>query len=232
MVADSISEIAYSWDAGMRIYAVPGGRASLIAPRRHYEWVKPFRIDVPDDVLDDLRQRLARTRWPEAECVDDWSQGIPLEYTRELADYWANDYDWRSRKRAEQIRPVHHRHRRTGHPLHPPALPARGRLPAGDHPRLAGLDRGVPQGDRAAHQSGAHGGAPKTPSTSCARRFPGYGFSGKPTRTGWGVAKIAEAWETLMAPRLRSLRRPGRRLGRRGHHAIGRNRRPLARPST
>jgi epoxide hydrolase len=46
---------------------------------------------VPDADLDDLRSRLARTRWPEAECVDDWSQGMPLAYTRELADYWAND---------------------------------------------------------------------------------------------------------------------------------------------
>ena len=62
--------------------------------------MKPFRIDVPDAVLDDLRSRLARTRWPEAECVDDWSQGIPLAYTRELADYWADGYDWRSREAA------------------------------------------------------------------------------------------------------------------------------------
>ena len=62
--------------------------------------ITPFRISVPDADLDDLRARLARTRWPEAECVDDWSQGIPLAYTRELADYWANDYDWRAREAA------------------------------------------------------------------------------------------------------------------------------------
>ena len=62
--------------------------------------ITPFRIAVPDADLDDLRARLARTRWPEAECVDDWSQGIPLAYTRELADYWANDYDWRAREAA------------------------------------------------------------------------------------------------------------------------------------
>ena len=48
--------------------------------------INPFRIAVPDDVLDDLRERLARTRWPERECVNDWSQGIPLDYTQELAD--------------------------------------------------------------------------------------------------------------------------------------------------
>jgi hypothetical protein len=80
--------------------SISGGPASLIEPRRHYERVKPFQIDVAEDVLDDLRSRLAGTRWPEAECVDDWSQGIPLNYTRELAGYWANDYDWRSREAA------------------------------------------------------------------------------------------------------------------------------------
>ncbi|MGB6761282.1 epoxide hydrolase N-terminal domain-containing protein, partial [Mycobacterium sp.] len=62
--------------------------------------LKQFRIDVPTEVLDDLHARLAQTRWPEAECVDDWSQGIPLGYTRELAAYWADGYDWRSRQAA------------------------------------------------------------------------------------------------------------------------------------
>ena len=62
--------------------------------------INPFRIAVPDADLDDLKDRLGRTRWPEAECVDDWSQGIPLGYTRELADYWANEYDWRAREAA------------------------------------------------------------------------------------------------------------------------------------
>jgi pimeloyl-ACP methyl ester carboxylesterase len=62
--------------------------------------VEPFRIAVPDDVLADLRRRLADTRWPEAECVEDWSQGIPLAYARELATYWGTDYDWRPREAA------------------------------------------------------------------------------------------------------------------------------------
>jgi hypothetical protein len=71
--------------------------------------VESFRIAVPDDVLIDLRERLHRTRWPEPECVDDWSQGMPLAYTRELAGYWADGYDWRQRSRAESIRPVRDR---------------------------------------------------------------------------------------------------------------------------
>ena len=60
--------------------------------------IKPFSIAVSDEDLADLKQRLAQTRWPEAETVDDWSQGMPLSYTRELAEYWANDYDWRARE--------------------------------------------------------------------------------------------------------------------------------------
>lgn len=62
--------------------------------------VTPFRIAVPDADLADLRERLARTRWPERECVDDWSQGLPLSYARELADYWRDEYDWRPREAA------------------------------------------------------------------------------------------------------------------------------------
>ena len=56
----------------------------------------PFRIEIPEADLDDLRQRLRRTRWPDAETVDDWSQGIPLSYTRDLCEYWLERYDWRA----------------------------------------------------------------------------------------------------------------------------------------
>jgi hypothetical protein len=64
------------------------------------EAVEPFRIAVPDGVLDDLRSRLRRTRWPEAETVDDWNQGIPLAYVQEVCRYWADGYDWRAREAA------------------------------------------------------------------------------------------------------------------------------------
>lgn len=56
----------------------------------------PYRIEVPEADLRDLRDRLARTRWPEAATVIDWSQGMPLSYTREICRYWAEDYDWRA----------------------------------------------------------------------------------------------------------------------------------------
>ena len=58
--------------------------------------LRPFRIEVPEHALDDLRDRLRRTRWPESETVDDWSQGIPLAYMRDLCAYWAEEYDWRA----------------------------------------------------------------------------------------------------------------------------------------
>src|SRR5258708_20875357 len=60
--------------------------------------IKPYRISVSDDVLDDLKSRLRNTRWPEAELVDDWSQGAPLKWIRDICGYWADDYDWRARE--------------------------------------------------------------------------------------------------------------------------------------
>src|SRR3981081_4384556 len=60
--------------------------------------VMPFRIAVPDAELDDLRGRLNRTRWPDRETVDDWSQGVPLDQVRELCRYWAAEDDWRARE--------------------------------------------------------------------------------------------------------------------------------------
>lgn len=57
--------------------------------------VEPYRIEIAEAELDDLRDRLARTRWPERETADDWSPGVPLAYARELCEYWRTDYDWR-----------------------------------------------------------------------------------------------------------------------------------------
>jgi epoxide hydrolase len=159
--------------------------------------MRPFRIDIPDDALDDLRMRLARTRWPEAECVDDWSQGMPLAYTRDLADYWANDYDWRSREAAlnrfdhyiTEIDglDIHFIHQRSPHDDAFPLVITHG-WPGSIvefHKVIEPLTN--PASGRA--EDAFHVVCPS---------LPGYGFSGKPTRTGWGVEKIAAAWETLM----------------------------------
>lgn len=162
--------------------------------------VRPFRIAVPDEVLDDLRSRLARTRWPDAECVDDWSQGMPLDYTRELAAYWADGYDWRAREAAlnrfDQFiteidgLDIHFIHQRSPHRDAFPLLITHG-WPGSIvefHKVIGPLTDPTAYGGRA--EDAFHVVCPS---------LPGYGFSGKPTRTGWGVEKIAQAWETLMA---------------------------------
>lgn len=160
---------------------------------------RPFRIDVPGEVLDDLRLRLARTRWPEAECVDDWSQGIPLVYTRELAGYWGDGYDWRSREAAlnrfdQFIGEIdgldfHFIHQRSPHE---DALPLV-------------ITHGWPGSIVEFHKvieplvnPTAYGGRPEDAFHVVCPALPGYGFSGKPTKAGWSVEKIAQAWGTLM----------------------------------
>ncbi|TDH57120.1 epoxide hydrolase family protein [Mycobacterium talmoniae] len=158
-----------------------------------------FRIDVPDHVLIDLRRRLANTRWPEAECVDDWSQGIPLAYTRDLADYWASGYDWRAREAAlnrfDQFvteidgLPIHFVHQRSPHPNAFPLI----------------ITHGWPGSIVEFHKviepltdPTAHGGRAEDAFHVVCPSLPGYGFSGKPSRSGWGVERIAATWETLM----------------------------------
>lgn len=151
--------------------------------------IRPFRIAVPDEDLADLRDRLHRTRWPERECVPDWSQGIPLDYTRELARYWADDYDWRARE---------------------------ARLNASDQylTEIDGLDihfihQRSPRPDALALII-THGWpgsiveftkviGPLTEDFHVVcPALPGYGFSGKPAAAGWTVERIAAAWDTLM----------------------------------
>ncbi|MBB3602444.1 pimeloyl-ACP methyl ester carboxylesterase [Mycolicibacterium sp. BK556] len=151
--------------------------------------VRPFRIAVPDEVLTDLRDRLARTRWPERECVDDWSQGIPLDYTRELATYWAQEYDWRQREAAlnrfDQYvteidgLDIHFIHQRSSNPDALPLIITHG-WPGSVVEFTKAIE---PLTDD------FHVVCPS---------LPGYGFSGKPDATGWGIEKIAHAWDALM----------------------------------
>ncbi len=178
--------------------------------------VHPFRIDVPDDVLVDLRRRLAATRWPEAESVDDWSQGIPLEYARDLATYWANGYDWRHREAAlnrfDQFTTeidglnFHFVHQRSPH--------------ADAFPLV--LTHGWPGSIVEFHKvigpltdPTAHGGRAEDAFHVVCPSLPGYGFSAKPSATGWNIGEDRQGvGDPDGSPRLRALRRPGRRLGR------------------
>lgn len=153
--------------------------------------IRPFRIAVSDADLDDLKQRLSRTRWPEPECVDDWTQGIPLSYMRDLAEYWATEYDWRSREAALN-RFDHYTTEIDGLDIHF----IHQRSTREDAFPLV-ITHGWPGSIVEFHkviepltEAGFHVVCPS---------LPGYGFSGKPTTTGWGIGKIAQAWDTLMA---------------------------------
>ncbi len=161
--------------------------------------IEPFTIAAPDADLDDLRSRLANARWPEAETVDDWSQGIPLAYTQELAEYWASSYDWRAREAAlnrfDHYRTtidglgIHFIHARSPHPDAFPLV----------------ITHGWPGSVVEFHKviepltdPTAHGGDAADAFDVVCPSLPGYGFSDKPAETGWGVAKIAAAWDQLM----------------------------------
>jgi epoxide hydrolase len=161
--------------------------------------VVPFVLDVPPAALEDLKARLERTRWAEAETVDDWSQGIPLAYMQELCGYWAGGYDWRRAERrlneVGQFRTeidglqIHFLHARSRHEQALPLLLTHG-WPGSVLEFLKVIG---PLTDPTAHGAAAdHAFHVVCPS------LPGYGFSDKPPAPGWGVERIAEAWAELM----------------------------------
>lgn len=162
--------------------------------------VEPFSIDIPDTELDDLRKRLNRTRWPEPETVDDWSQGAPLSYVRELCRYWAGEYDWRRAERQLQAVPqfrtvidglrVHFLHARSPHDDALPLIITHG-WPGSVVEFLKVIG---PLTDPT-----ADGGSPADAFHVVCPSLPGYGFSDKPTSAGWGVPRIAAAWAELMS---------------------------------
>src|SRR5215475_5115536 len=162
--------------------------------------MEPFHLAVPDRDLDDLRQRLARTRWPEPETVGDWSQGMPLRYVQELCRYWADGYDWRATERRLNQFPqfrtgidglgIHFVHLRSPHPNALPLVLTHG-WPGSIVEFLKVLG---PLADPP-----AYGGDPADAFHVVCPSLPGYGFSDKPAGPGWGVRRIAAGWAELMA---------------------------------
>lgn len=163
------------------------------------ESVDPFTLAVADETLADLRLRLASTRWPDRETVGDWSQGVPLERIKALCDYWAHDYDWRRLEarlnaigqyhtRIDGLR-IHFLHIRSPNP-HATALLLTHGWPGSVVEFLDVIGRLT--------DPGAHGGAPADAFHLVIPSLPGFGFSDKPTGTGWGVERIAGVWITLM----------------------------------
>ena len=161
--------------------------------------IRPFRINVAEEVLVDLRRRIQATKWPEREQVTDSSQGVQLATMQELVRYWATDYDWRKVEARLNALPnfiteidgldIHFIHVRSKHEDALPMIVTHG-WPGSIIEQLKIIE---PLTNPTAHSASAadafHLVIPS---------LPGYGFSGKPTAPGWNPPRIARAWARLM----------------------------------
>jgi epoxide hydrolase len=156
---------------------------------------QPFTIEWSDAAVADLRERLARTRWPEAETVDDWSQGVPLSYQREVCDYWADGYDFAAAQarlnRFPQFRTdvdglgTHFLHQPSRHTDAMPLVLTHGW--PGTFVEFLGVVDALTDPDD-----------PTDAFHVVVPSLPGYAYSDKPTAAGWNVPRVARAWDTLM----------------------------------
>ena len=157
--------------------------------------IRPFTLAVPQQELDDLNTRIDLTRWPEKETVEDWSQGAPLAALQDLVAYWRADYDWqRCEARLNALGqfmteidglPIHFIHVRSPHAGAMPLIMTHGW--PGSVIEFMGVIEALTNPDDPAQAFDL-----VLPS------LPGFGFSGKPATTGWGVEKIGRAWGELM----------------------------------
>src|SRR5580698_4007937 len=165
----------------------------------HDSMISPYRIDIPQGALDDLRDRLGRTRWPDELPGVGWDLGVPLDYLKGLAEYWATTYDWRGQEAALNEfaqfttviddQNVHFLHVRSPEPEALPLLITHGW--PGSIAEF--LDIIGPLTDPA-----AHGGDPADAFHVIAPSIPGFGFSGPTHETGWNTVRVACAWAELM----------------------------------
>ena len=165
----------------------------------HDSKISPYRIDIPQGALDDLRDRLGRTRWPDELPGVGWDLGVPLDYLKGLAEYWATTYDWRGQEAALNEfaqfttviddQNVHFLHVRSPEPEALPLLITHGW--PGSIAEF--LDIIGPLTDPA-----AHGGDPADAFHVIAPSIPGFGFSGPTHETGWNTVRVAHAWAELM----------------------------------
>ena len=161
--------------------------------------IQPHPFAFPDAALADLRERLARTRWPERETVDDWSQGAPLARLQALCDYWQHGYDWRAcEARLNALNPsmtpidgldIHFLHLPSPEPDATPLVLTHG-WPGSV---LEFLEAAPLLADPR-----AHGGDPRDAFHVVLPTLPGFGLSGKPTAPGWTPERMARAWIVLM----------------------------------
>jgi pimeloyl-ACP methyl ester carboxylesterase len=161
--------------------------------------VRPFHVDVPEPALADLRRRIQATNWPERETVPDHSQGVPLEMMQRLARYWATDYDWRACEARLNALPqfitridgldIHFLHVRSRHEDALPLVVNHG-WPGSIIEQLKIIDRLT--------DPTSHGGTAADAFHVVVPSMPGYGFSEKPSSTGWGPERMGRAWAELM----------------------------------
>src|SRR5918994_1457888 len=176
-----------------------GPRPTSPGAATEHATIRPFRVEVPEEDLAELRRRIDATRWPERETVDDDSQGVPLATMQELARYWATEYDWRKCEARLNALPqfitaidgldIHFIHVRSKHEKALPLIVSHG-WPGSIIEQLKIID---PLTNPTAHDGGEsdafHVVIPS---------MPGYGFSGKPTTPGWGPERMGRAWAELM----------------------------------
>jgi pimeloyl-ACP methyl ester carboxylesterase len=161
--------------------------------------IRPFHVNVPEAELTELRRRINATRWPERETVTDQSQGVQLATMQALADYWATEYDWRKVEARLKALPqfiteidgldIHFIHVRSEHEDALPLIVTHG-WPGSIIEQLKIIEPLT--------NPTAHGGSASDAFHLVIPSMPGYGFSGKPTTTGWEPERIARAWTTLM----------------------------------
>ena len=157
--------------------------------------IRPFTVTISQDEITDLRRRIAATRWPDKETVADQSQGVQLATMQKLADYWATDYDWRKCEAKLNALPqfiteidgldIHFIHVRSTHEEALPLIVTHG-WPGSIIEQLKIIDP--------LSNPTAHGASASDAFHLVVPSMPGYGFSGKPTTTGWDQARIARAW--------------------------------------
>ena len=162
--------------------------------------VRDFRFDVPQEVVDDLGRRLLTVRWPDRETPGDWSQGIPLDYMKEVCEYWQKDYDWRRCEAQLNALPqfiteldgldIQFIHVRSPQADALPLVMTHG-WPGSVCEFLKVIG---PLTDPT-----AYGGQAADAFHLVCPTLPGFGFSGKPTATGWTIERIGRAWGQLMA---------------------------------
>src|SRR5512132_514018 len=176
-----------------------GPRPTEPGPATQDTTLRPFRVDIPDQALDDLRRRLAATRWPSQELVPDRSQGVQLATLRELARYWASGYDGRACGARLDALPqftttidgvdIHFLHVKSPHENALPLIMTHG-WPGSVIELLEAVG---PLTDPT-----THGGHAEDAFHLVLPSLPGYGFSGEPAEVGWDVGRVAQAWAELM----------------------------------